>query len=133
MASSNNGDQKDAFDRLFESRQEQVQAVPRVRPKFRQGRFTYVQLPVKYLEKLPIPEILILVRLCKLHFRNRGQNPIRLSTSFLQKEYGLSRGQKSRALKSLSKSGMIEVVFTHGKNPMVKLQWLPLKEIDLGE
>ena len=109
---------------------------PRRRPK--PSVFSFCKFPVKAIEDIimtpsgkavPGPEALlaVLLVLCQLHFRRFGQNPVRLTSESLRK-YNVSRHQKLRALKFLEKAGHIAVQRTGGENPIVTLNWLPLKK-----
>jgi hypothetical protein len=69
----------------------------------------------------------VLLALYELWFTRLNYNPVRLTSRSLRK-YGVSRYQKRRALRALEKSGQILIDRSHGKNPLVTLKWLPLKE-----
>ena len=71
----------------------------------------------------PAPLILTLV-LCEIRFKSFGQNPIKLTTAALAK-FNISGDQKLRALKLLEETGHFTVMRQHGKNPIVRMNWLP--------
>jgi hypothetical protein len=67
----------------------------------------------------------ILLALEELHFRDSyHRNQQHLATYHLQR-FGLTRGQKFRALRILEEAKVIVVHRTHGKNPLVTLLWHP--------
>jgi hypothetical protein len=58
----------------------------------------------------------------------KKRNPI-LVTSAILVEYGLSRNQKSRALKILEGTGQYIVDRFARHNPLVTMKWVPVKEL----
>jgi hypothetical protein len=54
-------------------------------------------------------------------------NPVRLTTRGLQGR-GLSRGQKQRALRVLEGTGLYIVERFKGRNPLVMMKWVPVKD-----
>ena len=58
----------------------------------------------------------------------KKRNPI-LVTSAILVEYGLSRNQKSRALKVLEGTGQYIVDRFARHNPLVTMKWVPVKEL----
>jgi hypothetical protein len=75
----------------------------------------------------PPPRVLgVLAALYEHWFRNCRYNPVKLTSAALRK-YGVTRMQKSRALKFLEKSGCVWIDHSSGKNPWVTLKWLELK------
>jgi hypothetical protein len=68
----------------------------------------------------------VLTALYEIWYRNNHYNPVRLTSAALRK-YGVSAGQKRRALKPLERSGQIWVNRQSRRNPLVTLKWLPLK------
>jgi hypothetical protein len=77
-----------------------------------------------FIELVRLPGLSWAVYLIALRLaREKGLNPIPLSTVCV-KEYGLSRNDKSRALKRLEKAGLIRVDNRLRKNPCIH----PLKD-----
>jgi hypothetical protein len=69
----------------------------------------------------------VLFILQELWFTGFKRNPVKLTTCALRK-FGISRLRKYRALQLLEEGGFISVERTPGKNPLVTMTWLPIKE-----
>ena len=74
----------------------------------------------------PAPLAMTLV-LCEIRFKSFGQNPVKLTTAALAK-FSITGDQKSRALKLLEDTGHFTVMRQHGKNPVVRMNWLPVQK-----
>jgi hypothetical protein len=57
----------------------------------------------------------------------KKRNPVRL-TSELLAEFGVSKDQKSKALKVLEQSGFFVVERFHRRNPLVMMKWILPKD-----
>jgi hypothetical protein len=57
----------------------------------------------------------------------KKRNPVRL-TSDLLAEFGVSKDQKSKALKVLEQSGFFVVERFHRRNPLVMMKWILPKD-----
>jgi len=94
--------------------------------------FKFCQFPVSVLNALIMQKVnwtafAVLVALYELWFTHPNHyNPVELTSRKLR-QFGLSKGQKYRGLKSLVKSGQISVERRTRKNPLVTLNWLPLR------
>jgi hypothetical protein len=77
------------------------------------------------------PVLAVLMALFELWYTSgrwdrRYRNPVKLTSAYL-KRFGVSRGQKLRALKLFEKAGIISVQYRgRGQNPWVTLKWEPL-------
>jgi hypothetical protein len=94
--------------------------------------FKFCQFPVSVLNALIMQKanwtaFAVLVTLHELWFTHPNHyNPVELTSRKLCR-FGLSKGQKYRGLKSLEKSGQISVERRARRNPLVTLNWLPLR------
>jgi hypothetical protein len=95
------------------------------------GGFRFYQFSIKVLEDIAemtgCAPLIVLLALYRLHFHSFRQNPVRLTSESLR-NHGLSRHQKRRALSFLEKTGHITVQRQHRKNPLVTLNWLPIRK-----
>jgi hypothetical protein len=69
----------------------------------------------------------ILLALCEIHFRDFGDNPVRLSSKILKK-HRISRYRKYRALELLERAGLISSR-TSSSGPRLSRSMLPNKRI----
>jgi len=70
-----------------------------------------------------LPALTVLVVLYEIWYLDwEHKNPVTLTSENLR-AYGVSRGQKLRALKVLEKYGAVTVQRLSGKNPKVVLNW----------
>jgi hypothetical protein len=106
----------------------------KVKPAKRRGIDWYL-FPARVLDAVgkasrqnhtPAPLILTLV-LCEIRFKSFGQNPVKLTTAALAK-FSISRKQKLWALKLLEETGYFTITRQHGKNPIVRMNWLPVQK-----
>jgi hypothetical protein len=57
----------------------------------------------------------------------KKRNPVRLTSAKLAK-FRVSRGQKSKGLKLLEHSNLFLVERFRGRNPLVTMKWIPIKD-----
>jgi hypothetical protein len=97
------------------------------RPGFKFCQFPVLVLNALITQKANWTAFAVLMALYELWFTHPNHyNPVELTSRKLRR-FGLSKGQKYRGLKSLEKSGQISVERRARKNPLVTLNWLPLR------
>jgi hypothetical protein len=103
--------------------------------KAKRDRHSFHKFPVGLLESVAKtrkdPILAVCCALLRKHFDGHGENPVFLTSKYLE-EYHVSRGQKIRALKFLESTGFFIVGRIMGKNPLITLNWLPLKPQKYG-
>jgi hypothetical protein len=101
-----------------------------VRAGKRQDRYKFHKFPFGLLESIAAvgknPTLVVCCALLKLYFDGFGENPVTLTSRCLE-SLRVSRGQKLRALKILESTEFFTVKREIGKNPLVTLNWLPMK------
>jgi hypothetical protein len=122
--------QPDTFNlENYKLSEDNTSAPTAVRRYKRQERVRFYQFSTEVMDKLftatRCPALAVLLALEDLWFTDFDhRNPIKLTSYNLQR-FGLSRGQKYRALKALETAKLISVDRINGKNPVVMLLWRP--------
>jgi hypothetical protein len=70
-----------------------------------------------------MPTLAVTAVIHETWYKGYQRNPITL-TSVGLREFRISKGQKSRALKILEQSGWFDVKRSSGRNPLITLKWL---------
>jgi hypothetical protein len=90
----------------------------------------FYQFPIDILKQLAEgnPALLVAMAVYKGWFESfKRRNPVKLTSAMLA-EFGLSKDQKYRALKVLSKNPYFIVERSDRRNPLITMKWISLQE-----